>query len=461
MSAAAAMTFLALLGLALPAALLLLLGVPSMIGRRLPEKAVGLLTGLLTGLSSAAFAGALVTGVAGGVATTVVALGDWFSAGDIAFAIDFLLDPVSLTFALAAAGISGMVAAFSHRYLHREEGYQRYFVLYAIFLTGMHLVVLAGSIEVLFAGWELIGISSALLVGFFHDRPAPVRNAFRVLVIYRLSDAAMLAAAILVHHLQGESSLAILFGLAAGDHGAPISTAEATAIGFLLLVAAAGKCAQLPFSGWLPRAMEGPTPSSAVYYGAVSVHAGAYLLLRAASILERSPLVCALLGLMGVSTAIYATLARRVQTDVKSSLAFASLTHVSMILVEIALGLHRLAFVHLLGNACLRLLQFLRAPSVLHDFHEARNAAGSRPARSPERLRYLPDRVGLWIYRTSLERGYLEDVIDRLAVTPFLILARAIDRFDRSVAGWCAGARGGVVEPPSRAAAPRAEAPRG
>ncbi|HET9481778.1 MAG TPA: proton-conducting transporter membrane subunit [Candidatus Polarisedimenticolia bacterium] len=438
MSAVETIRLLALVGVGLPAALLALLGLPMMLGRQWPEKVTGRVTGLLTGLSAAAYAGALYVSLAGAAPRVVVTMGDWFAAGETSFAIDLLLDPMSLTFALATAAIGGMVAAFSHRYLHREEGYQRYFLLYATFLTGMQLVVLAGTIEVLFAGWELIGLSSALLVGFFHERPAPVRNALRVLVVYRMSDAAMLSAAILVHHLEGRASLALLFGRGAAGSEAAVSAGEATAIGLLLTVAAAGKCAQLPFSGWLPRAMEGPTPSSAVYYGALSVHAGAYLLLRASPILERSPLVCVLVGLMGACTAVYAALARRVQTDVKSALAFASLTHVSLILVEIALGLHRLAFVHLLGNACLRLFQFLRAPSVLHDFHEARNALGA-PHGGVRPRRRRPHRLNLWLYRLWLERGYVEDLLDRLVVGPFLGLARAIDRTEKRIADRIAG----------------------
>jgi len=428
---------LALVGLALPAALLALLGAPLLFGRQLPERAVGHATASLTGLSAAAFAAALLAALARRTPPTVITLGDWFAAGESVFAVDLLLDPMGLTFALATASIAGMVAAFSHRYLHREPGYQRYFVLYAMFLMGMLLVVLAGSIEVLFAGWELVGLGSALLVGFFHDRPAPVRNALRVLVVYRMSDAAMLSAAILVHHLQGRASLALLFGRGGG--GPAISAGEATAIGLLLALAAAGKCAQLPFSGWLPRAMEGPTPSSAVYYGALSVHAGAYLLLRASPILERSPVVCVLVGLMGATTAVYAAFARRVQTDVKSSLAFASLTHVSIILVEIALGLHRLAFLHLLANASLRLFQFLRAPSVLHDFHEARNALGESHAPAARGPHPLRGPLGLWLYRLALERGHVEDLLDRAVVTPFLALARALDRAERWLADRVAG----------------------
>jgi NAD(P)H-quinone oxidoreductase subunit 5 len=439
-SAAEAVRSLTTVGVALPAALLALLGLPALLGRRVPERAVGVLTGACSGLSAAAFAAALVTLLAAGVPPAVLSFGSWFAAGESAFAMDLLVDRMSLAFAVAAACIAGMVAGFSHRYLHREPGYRRYFVQYAAFLLGMQLVVLAGSIEVLFAGWELIGLGSGLLVGFFHERPAPVRNALRVLVVYRLSDAAMLGAAILIHHLHGRATLPLLFGRETGTAGAVLTGAEATAIGLLLVLAAAGKCAQLPFSGWLPRAMEGPTPSSAVYYGALSVHAGAYLLLRAAPVLERSPLACVLLGLMGATTAVYAAFTRRVQTDVKSALAFASLTHVSVILVEIALGLHRIAFLHMMGNACLRLLQFLRAPSVLHDFHEARNAVGATPeggkARAPSRL---PAPLARPLYRLALERGYVEELLERGIVTPFLRAARAVDRAERRFMDVLAG----------------------
>jgi len=435
---AAALQNLALLGLALPVALLLLLAVLSAFDRGIPERWVGGATAIGTSLAAAAFLAALIGLLAGGIPRAVVSLGRWFEAGESAFSIDLLLDRLSLSFAVAAAAISGVVAAFSHRYLHREPGYSRYFLLYAAFLTGMLLVVLAGSIEVLFAGWELIGISSALLVGFFHERPAPVRNALQVFSIYRVSDAAMLAAAILVHHLLGGGSLTALFGLGPDAARPAIPAGAATAIGLLLALAAAGKCAQLPFSGWLPRAMEGPTPSSAVYYGALSVHAGAYLLLRAAPILERSAAACLAVGLMGATTAVYAALVRRVQTDVKSSLAFASLTQVSLILVEIALGFHRLAFVHLLANASLRLLQFLRAPSVLHDFHEAHRVVGARAgARQPRH----PAREALesWCYRLALERGYVDALMQCIVVAPVLRLARALDAGDRWVADRIAG----------------------
>src|SRR5205085_9076483 len=131
----------------------------------------------------------------------------------------------------------------------------RYFILYACFVLGIQLVALAGSIEVLFAGWELLGLSSSMLIAFFHERRAPVANAMRVYTIYRVSDASMLVAAVLVHHLVGSGSLSALFRVGAGVAIDTRSSVELTAIAFFFLLAAAGKSGLVPFSGWLPRAM--------------------------------------------------------------------------------------------------------------------------------------------------------------------------------------------------------------
>src|SRR5262249_15596905 len=164
--------------------------------------------------------------------------------------------------------------------------YNRFFVLYSIFVLGMVVASLAGTIETLFTGWELVGLSSALLVAFFQERPAPARNGLWVWTIYRVSHAALLLAAVAMHHLTGGGDFDKLLG--SGPWPTEYSTLpsnQALLVGLLLLLAAAGKSALVPFSGWLPRAMEGPTPSSAVFYGALSVHLGAFLLLRVSPLL--------------------------------------------------------------------------------------------------------------------------------------------------------------------------------
>src|SRR5262249_15655676 len=175
-------------------------------------------------------------------------------------AIEFLVDQLALGFAALSAAIAGIVSAFSNRYLHRESGYGRYFVRLSLFVTGMLLVALAGNVEVRFIGWGVVGLRSALLVGFFHDRAAPVANAFRVLSVYRISDAAMLSAAVLLRHMAGSDNLSLLFG--GGGPGPTISLTghAATAIAIPLVSAVAGQTPPLPFATWLRPAREGPHP---------------------------------------------------------------------------------------------------------------------------------------------------------------------------------------------------------
>ena len=229
-------------------------------------------------------------------------------------------------------------------YAPRASGYNRFFVLYAIFVLGMVITSLAGTIETLFAGWELVGLSSALLVAFFQERSAPSRNGLWVWVVYRVSDAALLLAAVVMHHLRGEGDFDSLLGAGPWPDGISlVAPDQALVVGMLLVVAAAGKSALIPFSGWLPRAMEGPTPSSAVFYGALSVHLGAFMLLRVSPLLVRSPLLCAIIVVLGLTTAIFAYLTASVQTDIKSALSFASLSQVGLIVAEIGLGFRYVA----------------------------------------------------------------------------------------------------------------------
>jgi NAD(P)H-quinone oxidoreductase subunit 5 len=426
-----------LVGVGSPAALLALLGGASIVNRPLSERWIGPLAAGSMMLACAALSVALLFHSATATGTRLLSFGAWSTHHEGGIAIEFLVDRLSLGFAALSAAIAGVVSAFSNRYLHREPGYNRYFVLLAMFVTGMLLVALAGNVGVLFIGWEFVGLSSALLVAFFHDRPAPVSNALRVLAVYRISDAAMLSAAVLLRHVAGTGSLALLFSGAPSASPIHLTETSATMIAVLLIVAVAGKSALLPFSGWLPRAMEGPTPSSAVYYGSLSIHAGCFLLLRSAPLLEQAPAARLLAGGLGAATAIFAGITTRVQSDVKSSLAYASLTQVGIIVVEIAIGWYTIAFVHLAGHACFRLLQFLSAPNVLHDLHGMETAIGNRPSQAGGLLDGLvPERVRRTMFLAALERGLLDSTLDRVFVEPFERLARRLSRLDR----WLCGA---------------------
>ena len=426
------LAFLVLLGVGSPVLLLAVLGFGSLLNWPLPERWTGAIAAASMMTSFAAFSAALVLYGVSETGTRLLSYGTWSASYEGGIALEFLIDRLSLGFAALSAAIAGIVSAFSNRYLHREAGYNRYFVLLAMFVTGMLLVALAGNVEVLFVGWEFVGLSSALLVAFFHGRPAPVSNALRVLSVYRISDAAMLTAAVLLRHVAGTDSVALLFGGVATGSGTALTGTSATIIAMLLIVAVAGKSALLPFSSWLPRAMEGPTPSSAVYYGSLSIHAGCFLLLRAAPLLEHAPAARILVGGLGVATAIFAGITTRVQSDVKSSLAYASLTQVGIIVVEIAVGWYTVAFIHLAGHACFRLLQFLSAPNVLHDLHGMENAIGERPSHARGYLETLaPAQMRRVLYLAALERGFLDSIVDRIVVEPFIRLANRLTRLDR------------------------------
>lgn len=377
--------------------------------------------------------------LASGRSSLVVELGHWIALPEqhFHFTFEFLFDTLSVPFLILAQVLSGVVGAFARVYLHREAGFRRFYLLFAVFVLGISVSSIAGTIETLYAGWELVGLSSALLVGFFQERPAPVRNSLRVWGVYRVADAAFLAAAIVFHHVAAEGDFVRMTGAMPWPDGvAQLDSTHALIVGLLLLVAAAGKSGLIPFSGWLPRAMEGPTPSSAIFYGALSVHLGAFLLLRSESILERSPLLCGLVVALGLATALWATLATRVLADIKGKLACASLTQVGLIVMEIGLGLRYLALIHIIGHAMLRTLQLLRAPSLLHEYHQMENALGTH---LPEGQAASSSRLALLLYRLGYERSLFDIVLGKLVVMPFQKLMRACDQLERSWLHWLSG----------------------
>ncbi|MFN3152497.1 proton-conducting transporter membrane subunit [Bremerella sp.] len=425
-----------------PAVLLTALGLPLMAGIRLSEVVQSRLTKLsvITGLTAAvAILGVML---ASGSRHVPIEFGNWVSIPHehFHFHLKFVFDRLSVPFAILTFVLCGTVGAFASVYLHRDRGYRRFFLLYALFLLGMVVSSLAGTIETLFFGWELVGLSSALLVAYFHERTAPVRNGLRVWAIYRIADAAFLIAALTMHHLTGAGDFDGLMGSGPWPDGvAAIDSTSALVVGLLLLLAAAGKSGMVPFSGWIPRAMEGPTPSSAVFYGALSVHLGVFLLLRVSPLLDVSvPLRIAVIAL-GLTSAIFGAIACRAQSDVKNALAFASLTQVGIITVEIGLGLQYVALIHLIGHACLRTLQLLRAPSVLKDYRMLENAVGSSLGSNKANESLVVSSRQIWLYRFALERGYLDALLNCWIIDPFLSAFRSFDVLERRWTGFLSG----------------------
>lgn len=418
-----------------PVLLTLTLSIPAMFSRPLSEAATARVTqfavliGLLAAITMLAMM--LITGER----DVPVDLGAWvhLENPDFHFNVLFGFDRLSVPFVIMTFVLCGTISAFASKYMHREPGYVRFFILFSFFQLGMVTASLAATVETLFAGWELVGLSSALLVAFFQERVSPVRNGLRVWIVYRVADAAFLVAAVALHHMTGKGDFFKLMGGHSWPDGVTALTAgQAFFVGVLLLVAAAGKSALIPFSGWLPRAMEGPTPSSAIFYGALSVHLGVFLLLRFSPIIEASPSLRILTVVLGLSSSALAASSARVQTDIKTALSFASLTQVGLIVAEVGLGLYYIALIHMIGHACLRTLQLLRAPSILRDYHYLENAIGGRlPGDEKNHEGDSPSFRRIW-YRVSFERGFLDSLLQSLIVLPVVNTFRMFDRWERA-----------------------------
>jgi NADH-quinone oxidoreductase subunit L len=375
--------------------------------------------GLLVSVAASAVAIAGYLGALGTPGRGEIEFGNWLSVGDYSVPAVLLVDPLALAYSFLSAALTALVARFSRTYLHREPGFVRFHVLLGLFAAGAQLVAFAGALDLFFAGWELIGISSALFIGFFHERDEPVRSSVRAFATYRLCDAGLLIALVTTHELLGSTRLSALAG--AGG----LTPVAATVIALLFLLSAMGKSAQLPFSGWLPRAMEGPTPSSALFYGAVSIHTGLYLMLRVSPMTAAAPVAATLGVVVGLATAGYAALVARVHTDAKGALAHATLAQVGLILAEISLGWTTLALVHLVCHALLRAWQYLRTPNTIHDAHENGHAA-----HHAWWLERLSPRAAARAYAGGVHRLRLDERLDA-AIAPVLAVARLLDRTDQ------------------------------
>lgn len=280
--------------------------------------------------------------------------------------LDFYFDYVTAVFSVLGAFITFLVAIFSSFYLHRDEGYKRFFNTLLLFYFGYNVVVFSGNFETLFIGWEFLGITSFLLIAFYRDRYLPVKNALKTISLYRVGDVCLILALWMSHHLWHENITFVklnhldLVVAHIQEHYYFVLF-----IILMLVIAAAIKSAQIPFSSWLPRAMEGPTTSSAVFYGSLSVHLGVFLLLRTYPYWETIGVAKLLIIAIGVVTALIASSIANVQASVKTQIAYSSIAQIGIMFVEVAMGWHTLVLMHLVGNALLRTYQLLVSPSVL------------------------------------------------------------------------------------------------
>lgn len=422
-----------LVALFLPVAASLALGLPWVLGAELSEATIRRTVGFTFGLALLACLGIDGIVLLDPDASRTITLARWLTLPAYAVDARVVFDLPAAVLMTLTALLTGLIGAFSAAYLHQDPGFRRFFVLLPLFAAGMMAIASGETLDLVFAGWEVVGIASALLIAYFQYREAPVRHGLRAFAVYRTCDVALLTAAVLLHHHAGEASLT-------AETAAHLEGDRGLWIALLLVFAVMGKAAAFPFTGWLPRAMEGPTPSSAIFYGALSVHAAPFLLVRAWPLLEAQPVARWVLGGVALLTAAHATMVGRVQTDVKSTLAYASATQVAVILGEVALGWTGLALVHMSGHAVLRTWQLLRAPSLLHDHHELLGRLqGGRPPRGTLWERLLPVPVQRFGYHLALERWFVDDVAAGAVFGGLTGAFAWLDRVDRAWTALLAG----------------------
>lgn len=345
-------------------------------------------------------------------------LGTWFASGAFAVPVSFMADGLALGAATGVALIGAIVLQYARNYLHREAGFHRFFMLMGLFLAGMLLIVLAGNAALSFVGWELCGLTSYLLIGYAYERPVATGNALYAFLSNRIGDAGFVLGISLAAWWVGSLEWSAIADWAAGAGTSPFDKVQARLLLFGFLLAATIKSAQVPFSAWIARALEGPTPSSAIFYGAVMVHAGVYLTIRLAPVLQAVPDIMLYLALIGAATALYGWLGGLVQSDVKSALIFSTTLHVGLMFVLCGLGAFELAAWYMAAHAVWRARQFLLAPSYMH---MAFAPAGPAP-------RWLAGRQ--WLYTAALQRFWLEGLARNALIRPFQAIGRDMRDLD-------------------------------
>jgi NADH-quinone oxidoreductase subunit L len=384
------------------------------------EKAIGKLvrfTKVLYILVSVLFA---VWWIANGLKPVSYHLATLYQTDHFVFAFELFYDEVTAVFSVIGALLFFLVATFSKYYMHRDQGYKRFFNTILLFAAGYNFIILSGNFETLFIGWEIKGVCSFLLIAFYRNRYLPVKNAFKAISYYRISDVSLMLAMWMMHHLTqqnilfSELSNAKILALQTGN------TAMAAFIVCMLILPAAIKSAQFPFTAWLPRAMEGPTSSSAIFYGSLSVHIGVFLLLRTHPFWEDMLWAKIAIIVIGAATAIVATLIARVQPTVKTQIAYSSAAQIGLMFIEVALGFHWLVLIHFAGNAFLRTYQLLVSPSVLNYLVHHQYFHYKAPQQKPV------SKLAATLYMLGIKEWHLDSMMFTYLWSPFKWLGKQV-----------------------------------
>ena len=314
----------------------------------------------------------------GGQKEYSILLFDWISAGSLNIPLSFLYDPLSAIMLLIITGVGFLIHMYSVGYMHDDGGIAKFFSYLNLFVFFMLLLVLGSNYLVMFIGWEGVGLCSYLLIGFWYTNDSYASAAKKAFIVNRIGDLGFIIGVFFIFTMFGSIEFAKVFPAAA-----TMMPGNATIgwICLLLFIGACGKSAQLPLFTWLPDAMAGPTPVSALIHAATMVTAGVYMIARSSVLFDLAPMVQHAIAIIGLATALIAALIALSQTDIKKVLAYSTVSQLGYMFLGLGVGAYTGSFFHVITHAFFKALLFLGAGSVIHAMHheqDMRNMGGLR-----------------------------------------------------------------------------------
>ena len=329
-------------------------------GRRWLHKWTGIIASVAVGASALVAIGVFLE-VLGGAERTTVTLYEWFGVGDFHINVAALIDPLSSVMLLVVTVVSFLIFVYSNGYMEHDHGFARFFTWLSLFVFAMLILVMADNYLLMFVGWEGVGLCSYLLIGFWFERPEPYVAAKKAFVMNRIGDWGYTIGKITIFLVFGSMRFVDVF-----EHVDIATEANLTLICLALFFGATGKSAQLPLYSWLPDAMEGPTPVSALIHAATMVTAGVYLVARSMPLFEAAGPSLQVVGTVGAVTAIFAATIALVQFDIKRVMAYSTVSQLGYMFLALGVGAPVAAIFHLATHAFFKALLFLGSGSVIH-----------------------------------------------------------------------------------------------
>lgn len=315
----------------------------------------------------------------------------WITTGSLNITYSFVVDPLSLVMVLVVTGVGFLIHVYSIGYMHGDKGFAKFFAFLNLFIFAMLNLVLADNFLLIFLGWEGVGLCSYLLIGFWYEKKFTGDAAKKAFIVNRIGDFGFMLAMFLVYMNFGTLNISLFMGNIVGR---PINDALLIAIALLFFLGATGKSAQIPLFVWLPDAMAGPTPVSALIHAATMVTAGIYLVARCSLLYSLTPFASNIILMVGIATALISATIALKQNDIKKILAYSTVSQLGFMFIALGTNSYAVAVFHLVTHAFFKALMFLGSGSVIHGMHEEQDVTKMGGLRNKMKVTYITFFIG-------------------------------------------------------------------